>query len=72
MAKYWKEPKLSHQVSKVAEPVEAATRVGDERPGDGRGENDDHVVRVRNLHEPGRLDELAADQLRLKEKYLQT
>ena len=61
MAKYWREPKLSYQVPQVAEPVEAATRVGDECPGDGRGKKDDHVVRVRNLHETGRLYKLAAD-----------
>ena len=72
IANYLKEPKLSSQISQVAEPIKAAVWVSDERPGDGRGEKDDHVVRVRNLHETGRLNELAADQLRLEEKYLQT
>ena len=67
LVELWKVPNLSSQISQVAVPVEAAVGVGDERPGDRRGEEDDHVVRVRHLHETGRLDELAADLLRLLE-----
>jgi len=56
---------IVEQVSQVAVPIEAAVGVGDERPGDCRGEEDNHVVRVCHLQETGRLDELAPDPLRL-------